>query len=72
MKTRSELAAISDGMARSLLTAVHNGTDMPCAELLDAIQRGVEEGIYRAAMDGAFVREHPVNEPGEKRKDRNE
>ncbi|WP_068305897.1 hypothetical protein [Pararhodobacter sp. CCB-MM2] len=54
MKTESELKAIEDGMARSLLRALLNGTDMPAADLLDAIRKGVEEGIYRAAMHGAF------------------
>lgn len=46
--------AIRDGMSRSILTALHNGTDTPCADLLDAIKEGVAEGIFRAAMAGAF------------------
>lgn len=57
-----EIEAIEAGMAHSLLVALSNGTDMPCADLLDAIRRGVEEGIYRAAMDGAFTPEQ--NRPG--------
>ena len=52
--SKETVQAIREGMSRSILTALHNGTDAPCADLLAAIKEGVAEGIFRAAMAGAF------------------
>lgn len=49
-----EIEAIRRGMEASLLRVLMNGTDMPCADLLAAIKDGISDGIFRAAMEGAF------------------
>ena len=41
-------------MARSFMVVLRNVTDMPGTDLLEAIQKGVEEGIFRAELAGAF------------------
>lgn len=54
MEKDETLQAIQDGMARSILRALMNGTDTPSGDLLHAIKEGVSDGIFRAAQAGVF------------------
>lgn len=63
MKSQDELMAIENGMARSILQTLLNGTDMPAADLLDAIRRGVEDGVFRALIAVSMAVEQAGTEP---------